>query len=62
MPELLISAFCLVLVVEGALYALFPDGMKRMMAQVLEIPSQSLRIAGLAAAVLGVFLLWLVRG
>jgi hypothetical protein len=62
MPELLISAFCLVLVVEGALYALFPDGMKRMMTQVLEIPSPSLRIAGLAAAVLGVFLLWLVRG
>lgn len=62
MPELLVSAFCLVLVVEGALYALFPDGMKRMMAQVLGIPSQSLRIAGLAAAVLGVFLLWLVRG
>lgn len=62
MPELLISALCLVLVIEGALYALFPDGMKRMMAQVLEIPSSAMRIAGLAAAVLGVLLLWLVRG
>lgn len=62
MSELLVGALCLVLVIEGALYALFPDGMKRMMVQVLDIPSSSLRIAGLTAAALGVLLLWLVRG
>ena len=34
----LITALGLVLVIEGALYALFPDGMQRMMKQVLEMP------------------------
>ncbi|MFQ5958676.1 MAG: DUF2065 domain-containing protein [Alphaproteobacteria bacterium] len=57
-----LTALCLVLVLEGALYALFPDGMKRMMAQVLTMPSSSLRAAGLTAAGLGLLLLWLVRG
>lgn len=57
-----LSAVCLILVIEGALYALFPDGMKRMTAQVVTLPSSSLRAAGLVAAALGVLLLWLVRG
>ncbi len=57
-----LTALCLVLVLEGALYALFPDGMKRMMAQVLTMPSSTLRTAGLTAAGLGVLILWLVRG
>ncbi len=57
----LLSALFLVLVIEGALYALFPDAMKRVMAQALVLPSSNLRAAGLAAAALGVALLWLVR-
>ncbi|MEE8203455.1 MAG: DUF2065 domain-containing protein [Alphaproteobacteria bacterium] len=57
-----LTALCLVLVLEGALYALFPDGMKRTMAQVLTMPSSTLRTAGLTAAGLGVLILWLVRG
>ncbi len=58
----LLSALCLVFVIEGALYALFPDTMKRMLAEVGTIPSSMLRSAGLAAAGLGVFFLWLIRG
>ncbi len=58
----LLSALCLVFVIEGALYALFPDTMKRMLAEVGAIPSSMLRSAGLAAAGLGVFFLWLIRG
>lgn len=57
----LLSALFLVLVIEGALYALFPDAMKRVMAQALTLPSSRLRAAGLAAAALGVAFLWLVR-
>ncbi|MEC7397777.1 MAG: DUF2065 domain-containing protein, partial [Pseudomonadota bacterium] len=41
----------LVLVVEGVIYALFPQGMQRMMMQALEMPASSLRIGGLIAAV-----------
>ena len=57
-----ITALGLVLVIEGALYALFPDAMQRMMEQVLEMPPQALRSAGLIAAFVGVGIVWLVRG
>ncbi len=57
-----LTALCLVLVLEGMLYALFPDAMKRMMTLVLTMPSSSLRTAGLTAAGFGVLALWLVRG
>ncbi len=58
----LFTALALILIIEGVLYALFPDGMKHMMRVVLEQPLESLRTAGLAAAVVGVGLLWLLRG
>ena len=56
-----LAALALVLVLEGAIYTLFPDGMKRMMAMTITLPSSTLRGAGLAAACGGVALLWLVR-
>ncbi|MEP3247141.1 MAG: DUF2065 domain-containing protein [Sneathiella sp.] len=62
MLEMLLLAGALVLFFEGVLYALFPDGMKRMMISVLEMPSGNLRMAGLVAAVLGLFLTWLIKG
>lgn len=58
----LATALGLVLVIEGALYALFPEGMQRMMAQALELPPTYLRRAGLAAAVAGFLVVWLIRG
>jgi uncharacterized protein YjeT (DUF2065 family) len=58
----LLAAAALALAIEGTLYALFPDAMKRMMAQALEQPSGVLRLAGLTALAVGVALVWLVRG
>jgi uncharacterized protein len=55
------TALALVLVIEGVLYALFPQGMKRAAARALAVPPQALRVAGLAAVCLGVALVWLVR-
>ena len=55
------TALALVLVIEGALYALFPEGMRRAAARALAVPPQTLRLAGLAAACAGVILVWLVR-
>jgi uncharacterized protein YjeT (DUF2065 family) len=55
------TALALVLVIEGVLYALFPDGMKKMMAQVVSVPAPVLRGVGLAAACLGVGFVWLAR-
>ncbi len=57
-----LTAVGLVLVIEGALYALFPESMKRMMIMVGPQPSRILRATGLGAAALGVTLVWLVRG
>lgn len=57
----LFTALALVLVIEGALYALFPSAMKRMMAIALDQQSSSLRTAGLVAAVIGVGVVWALR-
>src|SRR5262249_2896309 len=43
------TALALVLVIEGVLYALFPDGMKRIAARAMLVPPQALRFAGLFA-------------
>ena len=59
-PDLAI-AFALVLVIEGLLYALFPDAMKRMMVSALSMPSSSMRTAGLLAAIIGVGIVLLIR-
>ncbi|MGB0577064.1 MAG: DUF2065 domain-containing protein [Alphaproteobacteria bacterium] len=59
-PDLVI-AFALVLVIEGLLYALFPDAMKRMMVSVLSMPLSSIRSAGLLSAIIGVGIVWLIR-
>ncbi len=58
----LLSALALVLVIEGALYALFPEAMRRMMRVVLEMPPEPLRIGGAVAVAAGLVLLWAVRG
>ena len=58
----LFAALGLALVLEGAAYALFPEAMRAMMAQVLELATSNLRLAGLIGAVLGVGIVWLVRG
>ncbi len=55
-------ALGLVLVLEGALYALFPEFMKRMAAQAQSVPGDTLRTVGVVAAGAGVALVWIVRG
>ncbi len=56
-----LTAVGLVLVIEGALYALFPEGMKRMVVQVLALPPAAIRVSGLVAAALGVVGVWAIR-
>lgn len=58
----LIVALGLVLVIEGVLYGGLPRLAKRLAAEVLALPEQVLRAAGLASLVLGVGIVWLVRG
>ena len=58
----LFTALALAVALEGIAYALFPDGMKRMMAIAMEQPSSTLRVAGLSLAILAVGLVWFIRG
>jgi uncharacterized protein len=58
----LFAALGLALVLEGVAYALFPDAMRNMMAQVLALPASNMRFVGLVAAVIGLGVVWLVRG
>ncbi len=53
--------FCLILIVEGLIYALFPDRMKALLNRMVEVPVTTLRSGGLIAAVAGFGLLWLIR-
>ncbi|MDX8402133.1 MAG: DUF2065 domain-containing protein [Mariprofundaceae bacterium] len=56
------AALGLVLVLEGAFYALVPERMQEMMRQLQQVPPQVLRLAGLASVGAGWLVVWLVRG
>ena len=55
------TALALAFVIEGLLYAVVPAAMQRMNAHVAAISPSSLRLTGLAAACLGVAVVWLIR-
>ena len=55
------TALALTLVIEGMLYSLAPGVMRRLNAQMALLPAATLRLAGLAAACLGVAAVWLIR-
>ncbi len=57
-----LAALGLVFVIEGLVFAAFPGAAKRAIASMIETPDQGLRTIGLASAVFGLAVLWLVRG
>ena len=58
----LLAALALVLVIEGLLWASVPESMKEAVLKVAQFDSNALRAGGLAAALTGLFAVWLVRG
>lgn len=54
-------AIGLVLVLEGAIYALFPHQMIEMLRRLPEVPPAILRVIGLAGVAIGWVIVWLVR-
>ena len=58
----LVVALGLVLVIEGALWALPPGLGRKFLEATAEMPESTLRMAGAAAAASGVLLIWIVRG
>ncbi|MGB8282363.1 MAG: DUF2065 domain-containing protein [Pseudolabrys sp.] len=57
-----LAALGLVFVIEGVIFAAFPDAAKRAMTSVLETPDISLRLIGIGSALVGLIIVWLVRG
>lgn len=55
-------ALGLVFALEGILFAAFPHLTKRAMVHIMETPDHMMRIVGIISAVVGVALIWLVRG
>lgn len=56
----LLMAFALLFVIEGLLYALFTDTMRRMMMQALAAPPEYLRRAGFIMALIGFTLVYMI--
>jgi uncharacterized protein YjeT (DUF2065 family) len=57
-----IVALGLVFVIEGLIFAVSPSAAKNAMAHVLETADGSLRVVGVASAIVGVVLVWFIRG
>ena len=62
MPQELAIGFGLFLFLEGLLYAVFPGGVKRVAMEVPKIPESTLRNFGIIVMMIGVAVIWLVKG
>lgn len=57
----ILTAVALVFVIEGLIYTLFPDSVRRMMALAIEMPPEKLRLFGLVMTVTGFGLVWMLQ-
>jgi uncharacterized protein YjeT (DUF2065 family) len=57
-----IAALGLVFAIEGILFAALPNLAKDALRSAAETPVERMRMIGIVSAVLGVFLVWIVRG
>jgi uncharacterized protein YjeT (DUF2065 family) len=57
-----LAAIGLVLVIEGLIFAALPSSAKRAMISVIETPEGQLRVIGIGSAIVGLIIVWLVRG
>ncbi|MBP7132568.1 MAG: DUF2065 domain-containing protein [Aquabacterium sp.] len=61
MPDAFWIALALVLVLEGLLPAIHPQGWRSLFAQLLQLDDQQIRKMGLLSMVLGLVMLWLLQ-
>ena len=57
-----LAAIGLFFAIEGIFLAAFPGGAKRAMRTVLEMPDVPLRVAGIVSGLIGVLIVYIVRG
>lgn len=61
MLDALWIALALLLVLEGLMPAIHPQGWRRMFTQLLQLNDQQIRQVGLVSMVLGLVLLWVLQ-
>ena len=59
MIQFILGSLGLLLIIEGLLYALFPNRMKNMIRSMLEMNNDTLKWGGLASAIVGFLMLWI---
>ncbi len=57
----LVTALGLVLVIEGLIYAINPEGLKKLLVMVQDVPAETMRLCGIGAVVLGFLVVWFAR-
>ncbi len=58
----LLAALALAVILEGLVYAAFPEQMKRALMSLLGTPNSTLRVVALGCAGTGLVALYLIRG
>ncbi|MDC0158119.1 DUF2065 domain-containing protein [Rhodospirillaceae bacterium] len=59
--EDLFTALALILVIEGAAYALLPSKMRHLVLRMAEVQETSLRTSGIIAVLVGGACVWVIR-
>ena len=62
MTNTIIAAFGLLLIFEGLLYAIFPNTMKIIIKKMIKSSNETLKWLGITSAILGLILIWFVKG
>jgi len=60
MIEIFLGSIGLLLIIEGLLYAVFPNRMKSLISMMTEMPNETLKWGGIASALLGLMIMWTV--
>ncbi len=58
----LVAALGLALALEGLVFAAFPEAVRRAMLDAAETPRERMRLVGIGSAVIGVVIVWVMRG
>ena len=58
MIKFIIGSLGMLLILEGLLYAIFPNRMKSMIIKMTEMSNDSLKWGGLMSAIIGFLMLW----
>ena len=58
MIEIFFGSIGLLLIIEGLLYAVFPNRMKSLINKMTEMSNETLKWGGIASALLGLMIMW----